>query len=197
MGTSFKRAQAVMSVMVMLLCISISGCMSEVTDTQILEGTNNDAQTPSIIYQFIDPERHFNTDDINLAQQEIPFTIIVPSYIPECFGTDYLYEITGPYIDDYSDNIEVKIRYDKGDYEIHISEQSRKITIMPNEELEPVYYEISGTEVLRQSAHWISSSGTRNGLSFSWNPDGLTFRVVTFNVSEEDTMKIVESMIIN
>ena len=81
------------------------GCMSEVTYSPTFKVTSSDGQTPTIFYQFIDPERHFNTSDIDLAQQEIPFTIIVPSYIPECFGIDYLFEITGPYIDEYSDTI--------------------------------------------------------------------------------------------
>lgn len=191
-----KRASVVTTALLIVLLVVISGCVSEVSDTHQSEETSNDTETPTIFYQFIDPERHFNTNDINLAQQEIPFTIVLPSYVPECFGTDYLYDITGPWIDEYSDTVEVKIWYYKGDYEINISEQNRKIRIIPNEELEPIYYDISGTRVLRQLAQHFTGNGIKSGLRFHWNPDGLTFEVETFNISEEEGLKIVESMII-
>ena len=135
---SLKTALSVISVLLLVSCIFISGCISEVNDTHQSEELTKDTQTTDSVHWFRDNKGRFYTNDVNLAQREIPFTIVVPSYIPECFGTDYLYEITGPYIDESRNIIEVKIRYDQGDYEIYISEQSRRINMMPNEQLEPI-----------------------------------------------------------
>ena len=142
---SLKRILVAILVLLMVLCVVLSGCISEVDDTDQSEDLNKDTQTTDTSHWIRDSKGHFHTNDVNLAQREIPFTIVVPSYIPECFGTDYLYEITGPYIDEFRNIIEVKIRYDKDDYKIYISEQSRKSTMIPNEQLEPVYYDIFGT----------------------------------------------------
>ena len=192
-----KRALVFISLLLMLLCLVLPGCTSELSDTRQSEGTNKDNQTTNNSYLIKDSKGHFHTNDVNLAQREIPFTIVVPSYIPECFGNDYFYEITGPYINEFENTTDVKIRYAKDDYDIYISEISRRITMMPNEELEPIYYDISGTRVLRQITQFITGTGNIFGLGYYWNPDGLTFEVETFNISEEEGLKIVESMINN
>jgi len=67
--------------------------------------------------------------------------------------------------------------------------------MIPNEESEPVYYEIAGARVLRQTTQLLTSTGEEEGLRFDWNPDGLTFSVKTFNISENESLKIVESML--
>ncbi len=144
---------------------------------------------------FVDNKGHFHTNNIKMAQKEIPFVIVVPDYIPDLFGPDYLYEITGPFKNSLPDTIEVEIQYVDENHQIYISEYSKKIIMLPNDEAEPVDYKIAGIQVLRQITQLIGSSGTNEGLSFNWNTDELTFEVEIFNIPEEEGIKIVESMI--
>jgi hypothetical protein len=144
---------------------------------------------------FRDPNGHFNTNDVKLAQKEIPFTIVVPSYVPDILGTDYSFVITGPFENGYYKSVEVRITYTKDDRYIFIVEQNNYRVMGPIEELDPVYHDISGTRVLQEISGMAGSSGITEGLGFYWNPDDLTFEVQIFNIPEEDGVKIVESMI--
>ena len=126
------------------------------------------------------------TIDIAQIQKDTPFAIIIPTYIPEKLGSDYTFQIKGPIEDPVLHSIEVDINYANQATKIYISEQSHMSVMIPNEELEPVYYEIAGTKVLRQKTGLITSTGEVEGISFDWNPSGLTFSVEIFNISEEE-----------
>jgi len=151
--------------------------------------------TNNQIYWFVDANDIFHTDNLELAQKEIPFVLVIPTYIPKVIGNEYYFEIRGPIRDLNSQNIDVVIRYGKDDYEIDIREQNRAIVMNPNPELEPVYFDIEGVQVLRQITAYHTGAGTTEGLSFNWNSDELTFRIEIYNISEEEGLKIVESMI--
>jgi hypothetical protein len=144
---------------------------------------------------FVDENGHFHTNDVKLAQKEIPFTIVVPTYIPDVFVTNYQYEIIGPFKNILPNNIEVEIQYWDDKHQIYISEYNIKEVMLPNEELKPIYFEVARIRVLRQTTGLTSSSGRIEGLSFDWNTNGLTFEVEIFNIPEEEGRKIVESMI--
>jgi hypothetical protein len=143
---------------------------------------------------FRDPQGHFHTNDVERAQKEIPFTIILPQYLPEYMDPN-LFKIIGPFKDAYLEGIEIEIEYITGDNLIYISEQNVRLVMEPNEEMEPVYYNIAGTRVLRQQSFLYGASETKEGLRFDWNQDGLTFAVSVFSISEEEGLKIVESMV--
>lgn len=106
-----------------------------------------------------------------------------------------LFKIVGPFRDAYLDGIEIEIEYITGDNLIYISEQNVRLIMEPNEELDPMYLDISGTMVLRQETGMAGSSGITEGLRFDWNQDGITFAVRVFSISEEEGLKIVESMV--
>ena len=89
----------------------------------------------------------------------------------------------------------MKIRYGKENYEINITEQNKRVAMIPNNELEPIYYNIAGTKVLKQITGYITGSSSTQGISFHWNTDNLTFRVEVYSISEEEGLKIIESMI--
>jgi hypothetical protein len=143
---------------------------------------------------FVDSNGHFHTNNVKLAQKEIPFTIIVPTYIPDLFVPDYLYEITGPFENTLSNYIEVDIQYTDNSHQMFISQFNKKIVMLPTEGLDPVNYEISGIQVLRQITSLIGESSTIEGLSFNWNTDGFTFEVEIFGIPENEGAKVVESM---
>ena len=48
------------------------------------------ADSDSEIYWFRDPNGFFHTNDLGRAQEEISFTIILPTYLPEDMGLSTL-----------------------------------------------------------------------------------------------------------
>ena len=143
----------------------------------------------------IDPYNFFHTNDIQRAQLEVPFTIILPTYVPNDMGSDYSFQIDGPIKDLNYHEVEIKISYVKGDRSIYISEQNVRLVMGPIQELDPIYIDIAGTKVLRQKAQMAGSSGITEGLVFDWNQNGFTFAVEVFYIDEEETIKVIESMI--
>jgi hypothetical protein len=142
-----------------------------------------------------DSNNYFHTNDVKRAQREVPFTIILPTYLPDDMDPNYPDQIDGPVKALNYHEVEIKITYIKGDRSIYISEQNVKLVMAPTEELDPIYLDIAGTKVLRQKAQMAGSSGITEGLVFDWNQNGLTFAVQVFSVSEEEAVKIIESMI--
>jgi hypothetical protein len=137
----------------------------------------------------------FHTNNIQQAQEKIPFEIIPPGYLPDGLKSLYPYMIEGPYTYPYEEGVEVRISYIKDDSRIYISEKNDIIVMEPTEELEPIYLNIRGVRVLRQKDYLSSSSHSIDGFSFDWNQDGMTFEVGIFNLSSDEGYKIVESMI--
>jgi hypothetical protein len=146
---------------------------------------------------FIDPNGQFHTNDIKLAQREIPFTITLPSYLPNNIDPNQV-RIVGPFDESYEpywNGIRIEISYVNGDSRIYIDEKNVSLVMEPNNEAKPVYHDIVGIRVLQQTAQLAGSSGITEGLAYDWNYDKLTFSVQTFSISEEETFKIVESMV--
>ena len=144
----------------------------------------------------IDSYGWFYTSELELAQQEIPFTIIVPTYLPDDLDPYKPYIINGTVKDaSENENIEVWISYRaEGELIIEIEENAQPFIMLPNPDLNPVYLDIAGIQVLQQETH-IYGEDIIDGLSFDWNQNGLTFRVLVFSYSQDEAIKIVESMI--
>ena len=123
----------------------------------------------SKIFWFRDPNGRFHTNDVARAQKEIPFTIVIPSYLPYDIDPIYSSQIVGPFTHPYRRGVEVEISYSYEDSRIYISEQNNTFVMEPTEELDPVYLDIAGTKVLRQKARMGGSSGITEGLRFDWN----------------------------
>jgi|GEM_PF-1662111 len=183
-----QKTLALLNVFIILVFI-ILGCAQVSSNFPKQTNQNNEH------YWFVDSNGHFHTNDVKMAQKEIPFTIIVPDYIPDIFGSNYSYEITGPFENPLSNYIEVKIQYIDEQHQIYISEYNKKVIMLPNDEAKPVYHDIIGIKVLQQQSFLYGSEDTIEGLSFNWNIDALTFEVEIFNIPEEEGIKIVESMI--
>jgi hypothetical protein len=155
----------------------------------LLSGCNTD--TNSDIYWFRDPVGFFHTNDLERAQEEIPFTIILPSYLPEDMGLSTL-KIYGPIeinIGDYYQGIEVQISYISGEREIYIYEDNPGQIMHPNPDLEPSYFKINGITVLRQA------TGIKEGLSYNWNHEKISYAVRVYRIDDDEAFRIVESMI--
>ena len=138
----------------------------------------------------------FRTSDLERAQREIPFTIIVPEYLPDNLDPYSPYLIEGPVKGSSgNENIRVEVSYKAyGKPEIDIIENSEKFLMLPNPDLDPVYLDIGGVQVLQQEAHMYGNP-IIEGLHFDWNQSGRTFSVRIFEYSQDEGIKIVESMI--
>jgi hypothetical protein len=148
------------------------------------------------IFWVVDSQGMFHTSNLGRAQQEIPFTIILPTYLPDNLDPDSPYEIIGPVEGSTeNENVEVRISYRSGGYRIiEIFENSQTIIMLPTPELNPIYHDIAGIQVLQQETHLYGETITE-GLSFNWNQGVFTFSVVVFSYSQDEAIKIVESMI--
>jgi hypothetical protein len=183
------RTWGVITICVGILALFMSSCLQDSSTSSVQ--TNQNYQP----YWFVDLNGHFSTNDLQRAQKEIPFNIVVPNYIPDLFGSRYRYEFTGPFSTNLGNAVKVRIQYWDGTHQILIEEYNRKETTIPTEELDPISYEISGIQVLRQITQYLSSSNTTEGLGFYWNIDNLTFNVNSINIPEDEALKIVESLV--
>ena len=173
-------------VMLLLLCACLLSCNS---GEELLWTT--------------DQYGRFITQDLARAQEEIPFPIVVPSYLPDNLGKYPL--ITGPLKGQWKeDELEVDVVYQAvgliSDGLIEINEYNHSVTL-GDPALNPgyVYSEIAGTEVV-ETEHTRSMLGDEgvihiSGWIFGWNKDDVYFVVQINGYDRDTTVKIVESMI--
>ena len=141
----------------------------------------------------------FYTTDLDRAQGEIPFTILLPTYLPDSEQKTIRPSIDGPLAQFQSDNeIEVNVKYgfDLG-YDlpgiILITESNYPLSLGDpelNPELERV--EIEGISIIKTKEDW--SPGSDAYYSFSSN--NIYYVVEIHNLPNEESNKIVNSMII-
>jgi hypothetical protein len=144
----------------------------------------------------VDSHGWFHTTYLERAQQEMPFTIIVPTYLPDDLDPYKPYMIDGTVKNaSENENMEVRISYGPGGEQIiEVFENSQTIIMLPTPEFNPVYLDIAGIQVLQQE-DYLYGETIIEGLSFDWNQGGLTFSVSVFSYSQDEAIKIVESMI--
>jgi hypothetical protein len=140
----------------------------------------------------------FYTLDLARAQEEIPFPIVLPSYVPDKRTDAPLPDITGP-LKEYQtdDKVKVEILYivDLGS-EIHgiIQIEEVNYTLIPgdpelNPDLEPI--EICGKEVIKTEGNYSQGPGVK----FYFNQDNIYFVVGVYNFTDEEAVKIVGSIL--
>ena len=140
-------------VAICLLLLSFSNCGGNLLDEAVW---------------FRDKDGLFHTTDVKLAQEEIPFTIILPTFLPSDMGSDYPYVIIGPITNPWFDGVKIRISYIGEESTIVITEENNNLVMGPNDELEPVYLDIAGTIVLQQISYSHSISQTKKGLTYDW-----------------------------
>jgi hypothetical protein len=153
-------------------------------------------QTSGEDYLWVVDQGTFHTSDLERAQQEIPFSIIVPEYLPDNLDPYSPYLIEGPVKSSSGkEDIEVEVSYKaENKPRIDITENSENILMLPNPDADPIYHDIGGVQVLQQD-DTIYSTPPIEGLRFDWNQSGRTFSVSIFDYSQDEGIKIVESMI--
>ncbi|MBM3157917.1 MAG: hypothetical protein FJ004_11630 [Chloroflexi bacterium] len=187
--TKLKLVYSVLLILTVLSVTQFTGCGSDDNNT-------SDVHT----YWFTDPPSRFHTNDIERAQKEIPFPILLPNYLPSDLVSLPLIEgpIKGTYPDD---EVSIRVTYQerRGSYLLVIKEAKGTVVVHPAPESEFSYLDINGTQVLevRTEGRSFSSSGleTHPILEFSWNRKGIFFNVIVFNNDHEEAVRVVESMI--
>jgi hypothetical protein len=138
----------------------------------------------------------FFTNDVSLAQKYIPFSIVVPTYIPKELGSKYTFEISGP-TDNNTVDIEVDIDYINDKYVIYISEYNHEYQWGLQAGTNPKVFEIEGIQVKREDATSFSHFNEVKGFNYYWNNNGTSFLVGVFSFNENVCEKLVRSMIQN
>ncbi len=148
-------------------------------------------------YLWVVDQGTFHTTDLERAQQEIPFTIIVPEYLPDNLDPYSPYLIEGPVKGSSgTEDIEIEVSYKaENKPRIDIIENSENILMLPSPDADPVYLDIAGIQVLQQEDNMYGYNINIDGLRFDWNQSGRTFMVRVFEYSQDEGIKIVESMI--
>ncbi len=173
---------------ILLLCTCMYGCSSKETDVCV----------------------KFRTYNLESAQKVVPFTLIVPTYLPSNLPENPL--ITGPLRGDCSENNEIKvdilyrsdiiqdssnrthvdfIRIYECNYPFDIGDPAL------NPDIEVI--EIDGVEV-EETGHDQGFFGPEGAFTFasyaySWNYRGIYFVVEMNGYDHNEAVKVVESMI--
>lgn len=141
------------------------------------------------------PDGTFHTNDVNRLQQKIPFKIIVPTFLPEGLSSGLL-SIYGPSPVTSGSGIkgiELQISYQQTRKRLFITEDNLGEVLNPNPDLNPKYYDIRGINILRQKPRYSNDLG--QSIWFDWTLNGISYGIKVYSISEDDGLKIVESII--
>lgn len=127
-----------------------------------------------------------------MASQEIPFELVLPTYLPDGLNPEKPNAIIGPY-KTTEEVVEVSIQYPK----ILIIEKNKFVNRV-SDPLKSYYLEINETKVLREktSGTVIPTNEYIPGIVFTWNSNGIFFIIIMDDIySDDEYLKIIESMI--
>lgn len=191
MRTVLRNAACVITALVIVL----TACDSK---EQHSSQTQNNQQGDRFSW-VTDSSGAFTTNNIERAQEETPFRIIIPSYLPSGFFTDPLLRgsLKGVVPED---NVSILLNYKtKEAYGgmILIVEQSMTM-LPPDPSLNPecMMIEIAGIETVEcESKLPLPKPDGTAGFEFYWNQDGIFLIVSIYGYDHGESVKIVESMI--
>jgi hypothetical protein len=148
-------------------------------------------------------ENGYRTNVVGVAQKETPFTIILPTYVPD----DLIFSpyLEGPKSDLWNEHNSIRIMYytqyyTHGPYRttpVMIEESNYEIYYLsPDRYLTMSGIEVSETEL---ESYWPTDLDTFSlvrHLRYDWNDNGVHYCVDTYDYDQSEARKIVESMII-
>jgi hypothetical protein len=187
-----KRLSFCISIVCFILLACLPGCGSNNQPTTL---STTPSTTKTRIY-WHESKVDFQTNDLTRAQGVIPFSLILPAYLPDGLDSTHPFNIYGPLDSNNTDYSPVTIQYGNGEKQVSISESNVLSIPFPNSNAEPLYVDISGISVLREKyTTYFGANHNIPAYNFSWNQANYTFSVEVLTYSEEEGEKIVESMI--
>lgn len=172
------------SLLFWITVLPLIGC-SGMPTTSLYWGTNNG---------------QFFTSDLNRAQQEIPFKIVVPEYFSGENKVELYPAITGPLREtQVEDKAEIEIRYtlEPGEDDsalVRMFEANSEISLgdtESNPHLEVI--QVLNMQVLMREQ---GDFGLGQGIYFSFHSEELFFIVELYNMPYDEAIKLVESIIV-
>ncbi|MFC1974074.1 hypothetical protein ACFLU2_01810 [Chloroflexota bacterium] len=149
--------------------------------------------------------RAWGTDGLEDAQKEVPFNIIVPTYLPH--NLDKYPAIIGPVKEAWlkkERGLEMHYKALEGieQGQVEILEYNWPVTgLDPGLNLGHVYVEIAGVEVVEKEHNLspiISGKGQIDlwGYVYWWSQDNIYFEVAVYGYDHSEAIKVVESMVL-
>jgi hypothetical protein len=187
-----KTGRLIIFFILILFTIQISSCRS----------TENDGNpvTPSPYTIWFSNPREYHTNVLAIAQAETPFTIILPTYLPE--ELDPYPDIEGRAKSEFVDLEPVTITYSRnksGYLPVSIMEYNMTMITTPSSDYEFEYLLYWDIQVLEKKTKAFSfhDSTAVDVLEFiyKWNQNGLHYIVCIPEFDREEARKIIESMI--
>jgi hypothetical protein len=158
-------------------------------------GSGNSSRPWTVWFQ---NPKEYATNDLEVAQRETPFTIILPKYVPEDVSNMPIFQ--GRAKIDFQNNVPVKISYKmKGTDSLIIEETQKTIIVLPTSDNTSRYLEYDNVQILEQDSEW--SFPTNNGTIkvprhiYNWNKDGISFDVLVLGHERAEARKVVDSMV--
>jgi hypothetical protein len=195
-GKMMKK-QYILILILVIFTLILFGCNSQINPDNSLASISPSATSNETLV-WMELQGRFYTKDLARAQKEIPFTIILPTYLPDNKHEVYLPDIDGPLSELRNDNeIEVNIKYGFNlGHElpgIIIITESNYISSLGDPELNPELeqVEIQGISVRKTKDDWSPGSDAY----YSFNSKNIYYVVETHNLPNEESNKIIESMI--
>jgi len=180
-----KKLQVVLSVMFVVSGFGLLSCGTNY-------GSISPDPTPTLTW--MQQDSYFTTNDTVKAQAEIPFPLRLPTYFPPDQKVT-LPHIQGTVDQTLQDDIYVSIKYlltpSRG--AIQIEERNRPI-IPGDPETDPryEYTQIGGKELIKTEGNFAMGKG----VIYYFSLDGIYFRIEIDNLASEETVKIIESIIV-
>lgn len=155
-------------------------------------------------FYFTDPDEVFHTNDINRAQEHVPFTLVFPTYIPNEFQSSpsliegVRQQLVSLY--DYPVRITYSATSEESSRSIYIEESISAEEMLPSHE-NAQYIDIKGISVLEQETSRLlfSKDVTEEikSIIYTWNLDVLHYKVIIDIIDYTEARKMVTSMIAN
>lgn len=189
MAIKIKRGFICIATFGIFLTLMLSGCTS----------SNHTISTTVPYYWQESPDGTIQTNDFQRLQKEIPFTIILPKYLPQDIPTlpPELSKNTGEYADK---DVDIKIQYSASPNSIIIEEVNLPITFISPEDPQYANFNVNNINVSEdQFLRTVSDNSGQpiNKIEFeySWHKNNISFdgRIIGYNQTE--SRKIIESMI--
>jgi hypothetical protein len=154
------------------------------------------SNTSNTTLPWIEYQGHYYTKNLEKAQRETPFPILLPSYLPNMEHKVYLPDIDGPLKQNQKGGIEINITYNlklgskPGILIIHESTNSSSLgDVDLNPDLEQI--KIQGISVVKTRDDWSPDTDAY----YSFNSNNIYYTVETHYLQNDESNKIVESMI--
>lgn len=158
---------------------------------------NNSSDSSEFITIWFEDTHEYRTNNPEVAQNETPFTIVLPTYLPEDLTIHPFFE--GHSKSAFRDDIPVRIMYYRHSEDfsyIYIREYNQVFEILPSDEGNYILF--SEVKVLEQDIEIFVFSGDSNnipGFLYTWNRSDVHFEVEIYDYQRDIAREIIESMI--